>query len=140
MSGRSDLSESLTQEAFVRVIESRDRFDPSRSFRAWLYTIARNLLRDEWKRQSRSPLVDQELDEAMNAGAAPGPEELAVLSEERGRLLQAIARLPANQREVLMLHEFDRLTHREIAEMRGEPAGTIRSQFFYALNALRSAL
>ena len=140
MSGSADLAEALAQETFLRVVEHRDRFDPARRFRSWLYTIARNLLRDEWKRRSRSPVGDESFETELAAGSSPSPAELAELSEDRARLLRALGELPAAQREVVILHEFERLTCREIAEMTEEPVGTIRSRIFHALSALRRAM
>jgi RNA polymerase sigma-70 factor (ECF subfamily) len=52
-SGRRALAEELFQELFLRVLGARDRYQPQRPFRVWLYTLARNLLRDRWRQRSR---------------------------------------------------------------------------------------
>ena len=139
-SGDVHLAESLTQQTFLQIIEARDRFDPARPFHAWIYTIANNLLRNELARSARSPLVEGEFNETLQRDETPTPEELADLAETRTRLLAALDQLPDDQREVIIQHEIEGLTHREIAHLTGEPVGTLRSRLFRAIERLRDML
>jgi len=74
------------------------------------------------------------------ASGAPAPEDAARDAELRPRLLRAIAALPAEQREVFLLREYEGIPFAEIAEVTGAPVPTVKSRMRYALEALRRAL
>jgi RNA polymerase sigma-70 factor (ECF subfamily) len=134
----------LSQEAFVRAYRSRGTIDPERPFYAWLYQILRrlcfNFLRDRRTRRatleaSASWLADDAADRS-----GPDPAE-ALAREERRRLVAAaIERLPAREREVLALKEFEGLTYKEIASLVGVPIGTVMSRLYAARQRLAQAL
>jgi RNA polymerase sigma-70 factor (ECF subfamily) len=134
----------LSQEAFARAYRSRGTIDPERPFYAWLYQILRrlcfNFLRDRRTRRqtleaSASWLAD---DAAYRSG--PDPAE-ALAREERRRLVgAAIEGLPAREREVLALKEFEGLTYKEIASLVSVPIGTVMSRLYAARQRLAQAL
>lgn len=134
----------LSQEAFVRAYRARHTLDPERPFYAWLQQILRrlcfNFLRDS---RVRARVVEASgADWMADTVCDPGldPAAAAEQAEARRRVAAAIAQLPAREREVLMLKEFEELTYREIAELVGVPIGTVMSRLFSARKRLVGAL
>ncbi|HSC27939.1 MAG TPA: sigma-70 family RNA polymerase sigma factor [Vicinamibacterales bacterium] len=135
----------LSQEAFARAFRARRSLDPDRPFYAWLYQILRrlcfNFLRDA---KVRARVVDQGasawLDEAPATAPASDPAAALERSEARRRVAAAIEQLPAREREVLVLKEFEELKYREIAALVGVPVGTVMSRLYSARRRLAEAL
>ena len=160
-----ELAEELTQATFVALVEQlrpdrdggyreRGRFEP------WLFRIAMNKLRDEMRRRRRQarptdPTGRAGLDRPP-AGPAAGrsrvapddraggvgedPAAAAERAETLARLRAAVANLPEADREVLHLRHTARLSFREIAEILGQPLGTVLARGHRALKKLRAAL
>jgi RNA polymerase sigma-70 factor (ECF subfamily) len=76
----------------------------------------------------------------MGADQAESPADAAVRSDLRDRLLAALAQLPEDRREVVLLHDLEGWTHREIAEQMKLPPGTVRSHLHHARRRLRELL
>lgn len=134
----------LSQEAFVRAYRARHTLDPDRPFYAWLYQILRrlcfNFLRDA---KAHVRLMEAEGNDwlvAVAQAAYSDPAMEAERAEERRRVAAAIERLPAREREVLVLKEFEELKYREIAELVGVPIGTVMSRLYSARKRLADAL
>jgi RNA polymerase sigma-70 factor (ECF subfamily) len=136
----------VCQETFLRVLDKAHRFRPGSRFSTWMYQIALNLCRDRARRRRRwSRLVAEGRDLPERSAAPPpsddgDPEALAERRERSGALRAALADIPAEQREVLVLKEFHGLKFREIAEILGCPESTVKSRMYYGLNGLRAAL
>ena len=131
-------AEDVCQEAFVHAIDRIDDCrDPAR-FAAWLRQIVRRRARN-YLRHAR---VRRAVPLASDMGTDPGesPAEEAVRSDLRDRLLGALAQLPGDRREVVLLHDLEGWTHREIAERMKLPAGTVRSHLHHARRRLRELL
>ena len=132
--------DDVFQETWLRVIRSADRYDPARSFPAWLLSIAINLCRDA--RRRRRIEVGGEAD-AGESDRPPEPAEIpeafARLSDrERQAAVAAIlARLPDPMREVVTLRFYEDMDLAEIAEATGVPVGTVKSRLFYAIRRIR---
>jgi len=142
-------AEDAYQEVFLRVVKSAKRYRPQASFRAWLFTIARNVVIDMARKESyrRAESLDKPAGdeggaarmESMDSGAAD-PEENAKASEMSEILEEAIASLAEEQREVFLLREKTGLSFKEIAAATGAPLNTVKTRMHYALNHLRKAL
>ena len=134
----------LSQEAFVRAFRARHTLDPERPFYPWVYAILRrlcfNFLRDA---RTRRRLMDEEgaawLTDRARASASD-PAAALERAEARRRMAQAIDALPAREREVLVLKEFEDLKYREIAELVGVPVGTVMSRLYTARRRLAEVL
>lgn len=131
-------AEDVAQDAFIHAIDRIDDCrDPAR-FGAWLRQIVRrrasNLLRHQRVRRA-APLP-------ADAVADPGesPAAAAERADLRERLLAALAHLPEDRREVVLLHDMEGWTHREIAERLDLPPGTVRSHLHHARRRLRELL
>jgi len=146
MSGNTALAEDVTQEVFVTLIRDTSRFDPARGTLAgFLFGIARNLLRRRWEQERNSVPLLAEGDEYARSGDRVGAsgngsgpsafvgahDEFASL-ETVGRVRKAVATLPGNYREVVVLCEFQEMTYEEAAEALDCPVGTVRSRLHRA--------
>lgn len=135
------LAEDIVQDTFVALWRTADH-DPKRgSVATWLLTITHHKAVDVVRRESRrrtrrAPLADL----AEVASDDPGPHDLAWMSLRGGRVRRALAELPAEAREVLLLAYYGGYTQREIAGMTGLPLGTVKSRTMTAMRALRRTL
>ena len=136
-------AEDLFQEIWIRAIEARARYEPKAKFSTWLYTIAHNRLVDHWRTKGLSLVsLDDEGGAVIDPPAGPSaePDRRAEGRQTVSRLLEAIAALPAAQREAFLLHEEGGLSVAEIAAATATPEETAKSRLRYAVNKLREAI
>jgi RNA polymerase sigma-70 factor (ECF subfamily) len=149
--GDPTLAEDLLQEVFLRVIKARAEWKGEAKFTTWVYAIARNLCVDHARRavhrDARSldapTRRDDDGSETLHdhlASRTRDAEGLASDGQVRARVDQAIAALPADQREVFLLREVMDMPFAEIATVVGAPEPTVKSRMRYALERLREAL
>ena len=141
--GSEDEARDLCQEAFLKAYRSLGSFKQEARFSSWLYQIALNLCRDRLRRRRGRTMVS--LDELEEGGAAmtmPGPTALDLLQErDVSRLVaSAIASLADEQREVIILKEYQGLTFLEIAQVLDMPISTVKTRLYRGLDQLRSRL
>lgn len=142
-------AEDLAQETFVRVWQQRHTFRAGAAVRPWLFAIAINLARNRlrWWRRRPAISLDQWLEEAgvqPQAVASSDNDRVgaAVLeqAEEAAAVRDAIAALPSDQREALVLFEYEQLSHAEIAGIVGATAKAVETRIYRARERLRAAL
>jgi len=137
-----DLAEDVASETFLVAFDRRLGYDTARvDARPWLYGIASNLIARQARAESRRYTMlaqagGNELVDAHDDVAAARVDALAV----RGRLAQALARLPGAERDVLLLVAWAGLSQQEAAAALGIPAGTARSRLHRARREMRQAL
>ncbi len=139
-----EIANDLFQEVWSRVIVNRARYEPRAKFRTFLFTLAHNCFIDHCRRVKSRP-GGIGIEEADSADMLPAPEESqpdSVLSrrEASSRYRAALATLPAEQRDVYLLHEESELSLEEIARVTGVGAETAKSRLRYAVNKLKAAL
>ncbi len=146
------LAEDITQEVFLRVVQNAADFKHEARFSTWLYTIARNLCFDQFRKlkHRRHPSLDQP--SSTEDGARPLVEQIpdsrpdanverrAISAEVQSSILQALYALPDDQREVFLLREVAQLPFKDIAEITGAGENTVKSRMRYALDRLKQAL
>ena len=138
--GSADEADDLTADVFLRAVRFAERFDPIRgTARSWLFRIAQNLLRDHGRRERRQRQVPLSFFRDLHADA-PSPEERVLWQEEVGRLLAALAELPASDRELVSLRYGSGLSTAEAAEVLGVREPAVRTRLWRALGRLRMAL
>src|SRR5688500_8981130 len=134
--GETAGAEDVCQDAFVYAIERIDDCRRPERFGAWLFQIVRNRSRNQ-VRDRKSSVPIEEL--AMESGGE-SPSARVEQGEMLERLLSALAEIPEERREVVLLHDLEGWTHREIAERMELPPGTVRSHLHLARKRLRELL
>jgi RNA polymerase sigma-70 factor, ECF subfamily len=135
--GQWDLAEDVAQEAFVRVFRGAAAFRPEALFTTWLYRLVTNLCWDQRRKTAR----DVRLLAAVPPRAGHDPPSAAMENQQWiERVRNAIASLPDRQRMAVILHRYQGLSHREIAEVTGWSQGAVESCLVRAYEKLRSAL
>jgi len=141
--GDRDRAEDLVQEVFIRVHRHLHRFDRSKKFSTWVYTIASNLAKNELRNRSRNPLVlfqtmqganDDEDRPLQFEDTTSRPDDL-FRRRLRELVEDTVAKLPEHHREVFVLRELEGKSYEEIAEITSCNLGTVKSR----LNRARTA-
>jgi RNA polymerase sigma-70 factor, ECF subfamily len=148
--GDRDRAEDLTQEAFIRVHRHIARFDRSKKFSTWVYTIASNLAKNELRNRSRNPMVlfqslrEQQRDEEERPiefeDPASRPDDLYRKRHLQALVEQSVAKLPEHHREVFVLRELEGKSYEEIADVTGVHLGTVKSRLNRARTAFASLI
>lgn len=139
-------AEDLTQDVFVKVWKNLKKFDPEKSLKTWIFSIAKNSAIDLLKKKKVKPFSTME-DEGEEGAmiesiidTEPFPDELMRRSDIAKILNRAVRKLPTLYRIVLFLYYRDGLNFREIAESLGESIDTVKSRHRRAITMLRKKL
>jgi RNA polymerase sigma-70 factor (ECF subfamily) len=134
-------AEDAVQEAFLRVLRHRDTLGEIRDHRVWLIRIVWNIVLDRKRRSKTRPETDDVSDLARilptNEMSA---EEVAAAAQHHAYVLSCVDRLPAREREVMMLSAFEELSSVEIASVLGVTESSVRSRLFRARNLMAGLL
>ena len=141
----AQLAEDVVQEVYLRLWRQPTSYDPSRGrFISWLMSVTRNRSVDELRRVSRRlRLEDLEEEPGRDLPASDdvGDPQMGVLIAERSAAVRiSMTRLPPAQRRVIELAYFGGLTQVEIAQVTGDPLGTVKTRVRLAMQKLREAL
>lgn len=127
--------EDLLQETFLRVHRNRHSYQRIAKFSTWLYTIAGNLARSEYRKQKRRRLYplqsvnrDNEEFEMEIPDESFSPDVHTEQMYQEAYIQQALKEIPETFREVVILRDVQQLTYEEIAEITGLPMGTVKSR------------
>ena len=144
--GDRERAEDLVQEVFVRVYRHIHRFDRSRKFSTWIYTIASNLAKNELRNRSRNPLVlfqtirrNWEDDDRPLQFEDPGtrPDDLYRKRHLREAVEDAVEKLPPHHRNVFVLRELEGKSYEEIGTTLGIPSNSVGPTLYRARAKLR---
>ncbi len=144
--GNARDAEDATQEVFVKAWRNLKKFDQSKSFKAWIFSIAKNTALDFLKKKKAIPFSEFENEEGENmiietlADPSPLPHELLEKAGMAYILNSAMEKLSPKYRMVLFPRYTDGVRFREIAESLGEPLHTIKSRHRRALIKLKELL
>jgi RNA polymerase sigma-70 factor, ECF subfamily len=140
----NEVTNDLFQEVWSRVIDKRSRYQPRAKFRTYLFTVAHNCFIDHCRRSkvrpSGSNVDDADAQDLLAAPDSAQPEIAAEQHEWTSQYRAALATLPAEQRDVFLLHEESALSLEEIAAVTGVGSETVKSRLRYAMTKLKQAL
>lgn len=130
------LADDITQEVFLQLYRATAQFRGRSRFRTWLYSLARNVCRNQLRRYRRLGCGRAAAEpESVLAGLAdqrPGPLARCERSEAAERVARAVDELPEPFRSALLLREWEEMSYAEIAAVLGVPVGTVRSRLHKA--------
>jgi RNA polymerase sigma-70 factor (ECF subfamily) len=145
MLGTNSDAEDIAQQVFVRVWKNVKRYEPRAKFTTWLLKIARNLVFNELRRRSRHPAMplQSETDEEerpLKDEQAVAPDAALLDQELQDAVDAAIAQLPETQRMAVILRRYEELSYEEIAEALDQSVSAVKSLLFRARTELRESL
>ena len=141
--GNREAAEDCGQEAMIRIWRSLESYRGECALESWVYRIAANCCMDWLRKKKRDrsvsmePLREQGFDPADET---PGTEEQVIRKDERRRLREAIALLPDDQREALILTQLEKIPYEEVAQALGVSEGTVKSRVNRAKARLKEIL
>ncbi len=147
--GDRERAEDLVQEVFIRIYRHLHRFDQTKKFSTWAYTIASNLAKNELRNRSRNPLVlFQTIKRHWDADHRPlqfedsrsRPDDLFRKRHLKELVEQSVSQLPEHHRVVFVLRELEGKTYEEIAEITGCNLGTVKSRLNRARNSFATII
>jgi RNA polymerase sigma-70 factor (ECF subfamily) len=133
----------LSQEAFYRAYKAIKRFDTSRNFYTWFYKILKNICLNFIQFKKVRANSSQEFDETTmqpDGIISDRPDEIFEKNEQNEQIRRAIESLNDNDREIIILKEFDDMSYQEIADALNIPIGSVMSRLFYARKKLLKKL
>ncbi|MDT8341027.1 MAG: sigma-70 family RNA polymerase sigma factor [Longimicrobiales bacterium] len=142
--GDSDRAQDLVQEAFIRVTRHLHRFDQTKKFSTWVYTIAGNLAKNELRNRSRSPLVlfqkltgnwDDDHRPLQFEDSSMKPDDLFHKRHLQKLVEDTVHELPEHHQRVFRMRELEGKSYEEIAEITGVNLGTVKSRLHRARNS-----
>jgi RNA polymerase sigma-70 factor (ECF subfamily) len=148
MVGNEDDANDLAQETFVRVFKSADSFHTGQKFSTWLFTIAANLARNQFRWRSRHPNIsldaenpetEQSLGDTLPANS-PTPNEATLAGERAAAVRSAVQQLPEDLREALVLCEWEERSVAEAATILETTPKAVESRLYRARQMLRERL
>lgn len=140
--GSQPLAEDVTQDVFLKIWLKIDHYEPDKAkVSTWLSSITRNRSIDLARKRKKVNHQISWADAAHNQNLdGDNPEERTEINLTRGRVREALAQLPEEQRSALALAYFRDMTQKEIAEESGEPLGTIKTRVRLGMQKLRGLL
>ena len=138
MVGSRETGQDLLQETFARAYEHRERLVATASFKAWLFTIARNQCLNWLRRAGRE--VPFPVDAPEPTGTGPTPFTALLRSEQAALVNRTLAGLSAEYREVVVLREYQNLSYDEIAAVTKTTVSSVKSRLFKARRKIAAAL
>ena len=131
-------AEDIVQEASLRGFKSYHKFDEGTNFRAWMFTIVRNIFINEYRKKSREPVKVnyEEVEHFISLPELTGFEE-ELFSEA---LQQSLSQLPEELRATLILFYIEELSYREITKVMKCPIGTVMSRLFMARQCMKKKM
>jgi RNA polymerase sigma-70 factor (ECF subfamily) len=142
VTGRHRAAEEATQDAFLNLWRTADRYDPSRgTVKTWLLAVVRNRSIDWLRREARHALDVENNDAILGHLEAPErTDDQAVTREEARHARQLLVSIPTEQRQIIELAYFKGLTQSEIARKIGIPLGTVKGRQRLALTKMHQQL
>ena len=136
MTGRSSLSEDLTQTVFEKVIRSKHAYNEQSAFKAWLFTMAKNSLMDHYRSNKKMMITDSQIPDQV---VTPDSEPEKLDSDVKARVHKALNRIKDEHKEILILTRFENLQYREAAAIVGITENAVKARVFRAIKSFKEA-
>lgn len=136
-------AQDLLQECFIRVIESRDRYQPKKAFSNWIFTIAMNLIRDKYRQHSRrkmESISDKVVKAKIETGFYEDSETKLETIQIQDAVANAVHALPEEQRQIILLSKYDGFSFAEIADILHLSPAAAKQKAYRAMQNLRKKL
>ncbi len=122
-------AEDLTQDIFLKLYRQLDKYDFGKNFSAWLLTLVKNYLIDNYRRTKWEKRQREDFDERFHSAPAAGGPETGMLEEDNKKILwEGMNRLSPDIRMAIILKEIQGKKYEEVAEIMGLPVGTVKSR------------
>jgi len=148
--GNEETAKDICQTTFIRTFRELKKLRDPEKFSSWIYRIALNLCRDEYKKKKNRPLLSLSgcdfngdtvnLIEQMSDQNVKTPEELCHHQQISEILKRSLMMLPEEQRVVIVMKQYQELKFSEIADILSQPINTVKSRLYYGLRTLRKIL
>lgn len=137
-----DEAEDAASIAFLKTHRALATFDPSRPFLPWLFSVARNQCLDRLRQRKveRERLLADDISSRLPATKALSPLKDILRAEERRQVREAVDRLPARYRDLLLLHYQEEMSYEEISRRLGLRRNTVATRILRAKKLLRRSL
>ena len=133
-------AEDLVQETFMKALKGFASFQQGTNFRAWIYRILRNAFLTSQAGLQVSISLDAEDDASLEPATEENPETVFLARLESESIQSALAELPVNFREIILLCDLEEMSYQEISLAIGIPIGTVMSRLSRARKAMRTLL
>jgi RNA polymerase sigma-70 factor (ECF subfamily) len=135
------LADDYTQETFMRLWFTRDRYEPTGKFSTYLYEIGKHYWFNQRKKIKLPTIsIDNDPIHILSASSETEPETVLLQQTREARIRQAIAALPVHYRAVFGMSHLEGLSYAEISCQLGIPVGTVKSRMSEAVRRLRATL
>ena len=147
--GNEECARDICQTTFIRMYKQLKKLRDPEKFSSWIYQIALNLCRDEFKKKKRYPLYLDDLISSKDLTHShieirdpdtKTPEESYHNRQIEDILKRALVALPEEQRVVIIMKQYQGLKFNEIADILKQPVNTVKSRLYYGLRSLRKLL
>ncbi len=135
-----DRAAEVCQQTFLLVQRGLKQLREPGHFKSWLFRSAINCCHEEGRGIQRRTRNQEILLRQPVNGTSPSPHEYLLRGEKARIMMAALQKIPAEQREVILMKEYEELKFREIAEILDVSANTVKSRLYYGLDALRKLL
>ncbi len=137
LTNQPSVGEDLVQIVFYRILKYRHTYRDEGKFSAWIYHLARKVAADHFRKHASTPIPTDPTNLVEQPDVDPQPSEQAATKEDVVLLRAALARLPLEHREVLVLSRLQHLEHKEIAKLMDCSVGAVKVRAHRALKELR---
>jgi RNA polymerase sigma-70 factor (ECF subfamily) len=135
MTADTQVAEDLTQNVFLRLLKYRHTYKPEMKFQSWIYQMARNAFADHYQYQKQRMPVRMEIEKLTDR--LPDVMEALEQEETEARLIRALAKLPDDYRELLVLTRFQHLKYEEVAHFLDMTVSNVKVKVHRAIGQLR---
>lgn len=133
-------AEDAVHDVFARLIARQETLKISQNLRCYLFTAVANAARQQHREQQKTPRLSLDADNAPEIETLCPPDSAAIFGDQQQHLAAALAVLPYEQREVILLRHFSDLKFNRIAQMQNVSTNTVQGRYRYGLDKLRSLL